>query len=154
MKDDNFLHTLSERNWQSSFGPPISPRSVFGGIVRNKTTGSIEGAASIVLTYFLDVKQEERQLIIQRWERFWREFCQSDVVRRVFEEELAVDPFLQKIFLGNSYINSNASEVPTSLLEAGITVDSVSINRTEGTPRHLYYKVNTPSIVIQKSRRN
>ncbi|KAJ1562327.1 hypothetical protein HK405_013449, partial [Cladochytrium tenue] len=81
-EDDDILSTLSNSSKLSSFGTPIPLHSVLGGVTYESPTshprhgsGRVSGAASIVITYFLELKwgllAESEEWTTSVWNRLW-----------------------------------------------------------------------------------
>jgi len=116
LADQDLSRTVSQVTWESSFGPPISVRSVFGGLATDPQTGLISAADSLVITYFLEVQADNtRNETLRKWEHFWASFVQSSKAMEVFNPER------------------------TGQQEPAFSFQRVE--RTQGQQKHLYYKV-------------
>jgi len=122
LQDQDILQTVSQINWRSSFGPPISVRSVFGGVTTDPETDLLLRADSLVLTYFLQVPADEtREETITKWEHFWTSFVANAAVHGVFSGSLGDQGGV------------------------AVTFSFEAMERTPGSPKYLYYKFKQPS---------
>ncbi|TPX71228.1 hypothetical protein SpCBS45565_g01237 [Spizellomyces sp. 'palustris'] len=74
LNDDDYFSTLSNASVVSSLGIPIPLHSVFGGIMLDSTTGTLKGAESMVITYFLTERNHEspiRETVSDVWDKLW-----------------------------------------------------------------------------------
>ncbi|KAJ3172098.1 hypothetical protein HDU88_006912 [Geranomyces variabilis] len=72
--DGDYLRTLSNASVLSSLGIPIPLPSVFGGVRLDGMTGSIVGAESLLITYFLIERNTENnygETISDVWDKLW-----------------------------------------------------------------------------------
>ncbi|KAJ3173362.1 hypothetical protein HDU87_007631 [Geranomyces variabilis] len=72
--DRDYLSTLSNTSVLSSLGIPIPLPSVFGGVRLDGMTGSIVGAESLLITYFLIERNTENnygESISDVWDKLW-----------------------------------------------------------------------------------